>query len=210
MSYLILVLLILFCAYRAIRAARLINVTIWLAVTSALAAVLIYFLGAPEVAVIELSVGAGLVTVLFVFAFSITGEATFDEITLLPRSLIWVLVLAVVGVLAWLILPIPEPSALDIRIRLPITIEPDFGHMLWQQRGLDVIVQMVLIFAGVMGLLGLLSTSGPRKQGAPAKITRSAGPAQPILETALINPGGNQPENLGPVMVERAGEEAEI
>jgi len=39
-------------------------------------AVLIYLLGAPEVAVIELSVGSGLVTVLFVFAFSITGETT--------------------------------------------------------------------------------------------------------------------------------------
>jgi hypothetical protein len=29
--------------------------------------------------------------------------------------------------------------------------------MLWQQRGLDVLVQIVLVFAGVMGLLGLLA-----------------------------------------------------
>jgi hypothetical protein len=29
--------------------------------------------------------------------------------------------------------------------------------MLWQQRGLDVLAQIVLIFAGVLGLLGLLA-----------------------------------------------------
>jgi len=166
MVHLILVFAIIFCAYRAMRAARLINVTIWLAVTSALTAVLIYLLGAPEVAVIELSVGSGLVTVLFVFAFSITGETTFDEKTLLPRWLVWALVLAVVLVLSWLILPVRGESILAIRTGLPMAIEPDFGHMLWQQRGLDVVVQMVLIFAGVMGLLGLLSTSGPGFQSA--------------------------------------------
>lgn len=210
MSYVILVLLILFCAYRAIRAARLTNVTIWLAATSALAAVLIYFLGAAEVAVIELSVGAGLVTVLFVFAFSITGEATFDEKTLLPRSLIWVLVLAVVSVLAWLILPIQEPSALDIRIRLPITIEPDFGHMLWQQRGLDVIVQMVLIFAGVMGLLGLLSTSGPRQQSEPSEAATAAALEQLGSEAAQVGSQENQPARQRPAVSEAVSEEAKI
>jgi len=34
---------------------------------------------------------------------------------------------------------------------------PAFAEMLWQQRGLDVLVQIVLIFAGVLGLLGLLA-----------------------------------------------------
>jgi uncharacterized MnhB-related membrane protein len=161
MIHLTLVAAIIFCAYRAMRAARLINVTIWLAGTSALTSVLIYLLGAPEVAVIELSVGAGLVTVLFVFAFSITGETTIDENTLVPRWLIWGLGLIVVLILGWLILPVRKEVTLLIRTDIPIAFEPNFGHMLWQQRGLDVVVQMVLIFAGVMGLLGLLSTSGP-------------------------------------------------
>jgi uncharacterized MnhB-related membrane protein len=162
--YLILVIAILICAFRAMRAALLINVTIWLAGTSALTAVLIYMLGAPAVAVIELSVGAGLVTVLFVFSFSITGEITTDERTLLPRGLVWVMVIALVGLLSWLLLPLRGETILQIRTGLPAVSEPDFGAMLWQQRGLDVLVQMVLIFAGVMGLLGLLSTSGPGLQ----------------------------------------------
>ncbi len=183
MNHFLLVAAIVFCAYRAMRAARLINVTIWLAVTSALSAVLIYLLGAPEVAVIELSVGAGLVTVLFVFAFSITGETTVDEKTLLPRWLVWVLALAIVLVLAWLILPVRGEPILAIRTGLPMAIEPDFGHMLWQQRGLDVLVQMVLIFAGVMGLLGLLSTSGPGFQSARRESALSLPrEEQPILD----------------------------
>ena len=185
MVHLILVVAIIFSAYSAMRAAHLINVTIWLAVTSALTAVLLYLLGAPEVAVIELSVGAGLVTVLFVFAFSITGETTVDEKTLLPRWLVWVLVLAVVLVLGWLILPVRGEPILAIRTGLPMAIEPDFGHMLWQQRGLDVVVQMVLIFAGVMGLLGLLSTSGPGFLSARReKIANTAMEDQPGLDEA--------------------------
>lgn len=152
---------ILVCAYRTVRAQRLINVTIWLAVTSALTAMLIYTLGAPEVAVIELSVGAGLVTVLFVFAFTITGETTLDVVTLVPRGLVWLLTLAVVLALSRLILPVQSLLGPTLQTGSAMVSETDFGHMLWQQRGLDVVAQMVLIFAGVMGLLGLLSTSGP-------------------------------------------------
>jgi len=58
---------ILASAILAIRTKRLLISAIWLAVASALTAVMIYLLGAPQIAVIELSVGAGLVTVLFVF-----------------------------------------------------------------------------------------------------------------------------------------------
>lgn len=154
MIFLLLVLSTLFCAFQVMRSARLLIATLWLALTSALVAVLIYMLGAPEVAVIELSVGAGLVTVLFVFAFSILGELTVDEITIVPRPLVWVLVLGIVLGLSWLILPTAAEA-------LPVTSETLFADMLWQHRGLDVLAQMVLIFAGVMGLIGLLSETRP-------------------------------------------------
>jgi len=52
----------------------LIASALWLAGVSALVSIMCYLLGAYAVAVIELSVGAGLVTVLFVFAISIAGE----------------------------------------------------------------------------------------------------------------------------------------
>lgn len=156
----------LFCAYRVMRAQRLLHVSLWLATASALVSVVLYLLGAPEVAVIELSVGAGLVTVLFVFAFSITGEITFDDLTLIPRPLAWLLAIGGTGLLAWYVLPSAPAAA-------PVTAEQGtaFTRMLWEQRGLDVIAQAVLIFAGVMGLMGLLSEGwSPRKPGAPDRV----------------------------------------
>lgn len=74
MVYVLVAVGILVCAILAIRSKRLLISAIWLAVTSALVALMFYMLGAVQVAVIELSVGAGLVTVLFVFAINISGE----------------------------------------------------------------------------------------------------------------------------------------
>ncbi len=73
------------CAIMAIIAKKLLSSAIWLAGTSALVALLIYLLGAPEVAVIELSVGAGLVTVLFVFAINIAGDEPIKLRAIPPR-----------------------------------------------------------------------------------------------------------------------------
>ncbi len=136
------------CALQAIRAQRLLASAIWLAAVSALVAIALYALGAPQVAVIELSVGAGLVTVLFVFAISIAGEDAMTLPTAVPRPLAIALVILSAGLLGWMTLP-----ALGIT---PPLAESSFAQMLWQERGLDVLVQVVLIFAGVIGVLGLL------------------------------------------------------
>jgi uncharacterized MnhB-related membrane protein len=60
------------CTVMAVRGKHLLVSAIWLAGSSAFVALLLFRMGAPEIAVIELSVGAGLVTVLFVFAINIT------------------------------------------------------------------------------------------------------------------------------------------
>jgi uncharacterized MnhB-related membrane protein len=149
MLHLLLVVAAIICAYQVMRSQRLLLVTIWLALTSALVAILLYSFDAPEVAVIELSVGAGLVTVLFVFAFSIVGEDTFDELTIVPRPLVWSLILLVSFLLGWLALPLSGGGQAGL--------EPSLAQVLWQQRGLDVLAQVMMIFAGVLGLLGLLA-----------------------------------------------------
>ncbi len=64
----------LICAFMAFRTPRLLISALWLAGCSAILSILLYLMGAYQVAVIELSVGAGLVTVLFVFAISIAGD----------------------------------------------------------------------------------------------------------------------------------------
>ncbi len=151
MSYVILILAMLVFAIEAVRAKRLISSTLWLAGVSALLSVTIYLLGAPQVAVIELSVGAGLVTVLFVFAIGVAGEDLRSLNPLVPKPVSWGLVGVAVLLLGWLILPTKLAQ-------LPALEEP-LPAVLWQQRGLDVLVQIVLIFSGVLGLLGLLAES---------------------------------------------------
>jgi uncharacterized MnhB-related membrane protein len=152
---------ILVCGIFAIRTQRLLISALWLAGASALVALLIYLLGAPEIAVIELSVGAGLVTVLFVFAINIAGEEPEPVTTLIPKPLAWGLVLLAVLILAWLSLP-----ALN-NVSIPgSTGTTTFSLMVWRERAVDVLLQIVLIFAGVLGVLGLIadSQSHPRQE----------------------------------------------
>jgi uncharacterized MnhB-related membrane protein len=152
------------CGILAIRATRLLAACLWLAGLSALLSVLFYLMNAPRVAAIELSVGAGLVTVLFVFAIGIAGEATVNQKALVPQPLAWGLGLLVFLLLSWLILPL-------MGVQAPVS-EPSLANLLWEGRALDVWVQVVLIFAGVLGVLGLLA------EAAAGGVTRTGQAAQ--------------------------------
>ena len=147
--YICLVCASIICAIQAIRARRLIVSALWLAGTSAILSLIFYLVGAYLVAVIELSVGAGLVTVLFVFAISIAGEEAVELRSLVPKALGGALALLAAILLGWLSLPAGASQ--------PAAVEPSLSDMIWQTRGLDVLVQVVLIFSGVLGLLGLLA-----------------------------------------------------
>jgi len=149
MLNLLLVVGLLFCAVQAIRAVRLLVSAVWLAGLSICLAIFLYAVGALEIAVIELSVGIGLVTVLIVFAFAITGEEVADVQLLFPRAMAWGLVLVATALLAWMIIPWPGAP--------PSASERSFVAVLWEQRGLDVLVQVVLIFTGVLGVLRILA-----------------------------------------------------
>jgi len=173
------------CAILAIRATRLLSAALWLAGVSALVSILLYELGARQVAVIELSVGAGLVTVLFVFAISIAGDDALGERTALPRWLAAGAVGALVILLVGMALPVDDATA-----------EAAGGSVqaaLWDQRALDVLIQIVLIFTGVLCLLGLLAETRPLVFAPPAarSVARqdalSAGREQvePVREPAL-------------------------
>ncbi len=161
MSELLLVIGFIICAIQAIRAKRLLIAAVWLAGASALVAVLLYVLGAQQVAVIELSVGAGLVTVLFVFAIGIAGEEAMDRHALVPKPLAGAIVILSLLLLAWFNLPL-------LGIKLPLPVPPSgglaFTAALWKERGLDVLVQVALIFSGVLGSLGLLSDVKVRRE----------------------------------------------
>jgi uncharacterized MnhB-related membrane protein len=139
---------LLVCAVQAIRARRLLVSAMWLAGASAATALLMYVLGAAEVAVIELSVGAGLVTVLFVFAINIAGDEPITGPARLPRPLAWIATVGSLVLLAVFTLP-------RVGVTLPQVGAERFATELWEHRGADVLLQVALIFAGVLGVVGL-------------------------------------------------------
>lgn len=147
--YLILVVGAVICAYRAMTEARILSSTIYLACVSAAVAMMLYLLGAYQVAVIELSVGAGLVTVLLVYAISVVGDDASDPGPVIPRPVAVGLTLLTAVMIGYMAYSLPSKGLTG---RFPPLVEA-----LWEQRILDVWIQMVLIFAGVLGILGLLA-----------------------------------------------------
>jgi len=157
MWYVLIAVGILVCAILAISTKRLLISAIWLALTSALVALMLYMLGAPQIAVIELSVGAGLVTVLFVFAINISGEEVTGLKSLLPKPLVWGFVLVAAGLAIFLIL-----RAVGF-LQIQTADAGETASILWNDRYLDFLLQIALIFSGVLGVIGLLSHAKEEK-----------------------------------------------
>lgn len=153
MWYVLIAVGIIACAILAISAKRLLISAIWLALSSALVALMLFLLGAPQIAVIELSVGAGLVTVLFVFAINIAGEEVIGLRSALPLPLVWTSIILAGGLIIFFIF-----RSLGF-VQFPAATSGITASVLWQDRYLDFLLQTVLILAGVLGVIGLLSHS---------------------------------------------------
>ena len=189
----VLFLAILICAIQSIRSKKLIPSAIWLAGVSAMLSIFFFKMGANQVAVIELSVGAGLVTVLLIFAIGVAGEEAITASPIIPRALTIGLMIAFVTLLGVFIFP-PDSTK-------PLQPEPPLTTVLWNQRGLDVLTQIVLIFAGVLGTLGLLAEVKPpleqpmadefiaKRQEGLAELERES--EQPILESSFSGEDGD-------------------
>lgn len=182
-------------AIQAVRAERLLNSAIWLAGVSAMLAIILYRLGAFQVAVIELSVGAGLVTVLFVFTIGMAGDQYVGSGPVVPRVVTLGLVIVPVLLLAWLTLPLGEDAGSELAPETtvvgsparPASAEAPIQEVIWEQRGLDVLVQVILIFSGVLGVLGLLAEAkGPLEQPAAEEISAIRERELMALETKAL------------------------
>jgi len=163
--HVLLVLAIVVCAGLAVRARPLMS-ALWLAGLSALVSILLYRLGAPEIAVIELSVGAGLITVLLAFAISMAEDETMPA-SLVPRAFAWLLILLAGAALLWLL--VPNVTA----VRSLVSAEAPFIIQVWDNRLLDLAVQMAVVIAGVIGVLSLLGeTRAPQPASTALKVKR--------------------------------------
>ncbi len=155
----VLVLMVL-AALWASMSSVLLRATIALALTSALLAVVMYSLGARLAAVVELSVCAGLISVVFVSVISLTQRKPFkelvkDRIQRLARFWPLPLVLLAGGIALSFV---HEP----VQIALPLPGgDGDVRTVLWTLRQLDLFGQILVLLAGVFGVLVLF-----RKEGA--------------------------------------------
>ena len=133
---------------------NLLKAAIVLAVVSAILSIIMFVLGASLAAVFELSVCAGLITVVFISAISMTKIHSKEEIeqkererhkrfALLPVALI--VVLAAVFFFVW-----PHVNAM-----IPYTVNSTQTAQieLWGKRQVDLLGQIVIILAGVYGVI---------------------------------------------------------
>jgi uncharacterized MnhB-related membrane protein len=139
------ILLMLICAVMAVRSKRPLSAAMWLAGVSALAALQLFSMEAYRIAVIELSVGGGLVTVLLVFAITLTGDSAPERSHTVPRGLALTLALVPAVLLGAMVLTrqtAVAPGGVPGAVPVP--------------RDLDLLLQVLLIFAGGLTVLSLI------------------------------------------------------
>ncbi|MDD5156162.1 MAG: hypothetical protein PHF11_06770 [Candidatus Omnitrophica bacterium] len=133
---------------------RLIRSVVGLAMTSVILTVIMYRLNSPLAAVFELSVCAGLISVIFITTVSFTQRVSIEKLRLRRRERFvkfWYLpfIVIVTGLLLSQYLKIPH-------FDLPLTIaQRDVRSILWNMRHLDVLGQIIVLLAGAFGVVVL-------------------------------------------------------
>jgi NADH-quinone oxidoreductase subunit J len=167
MSTILLVLLVilLISAVWAVIEPELLKAAIALGVTSIVLAMLMFLLNSPLAAVFELSVCAGLITVVFISAISLTRmlspEAELTRVrerwrrfTPLP------ILLLVLAIVLYYKLPLPSLPG------LPANTAPlDTREIIWNWRRFDLVGQVLIILAGVIGVVVLFKEVFGKKEG---------------------------------------------
>ena len=134
----------------------LLKAAISLAVASILLAMVFFRMNAPYAGVFEISVVAGLITVLFITTITLTKNPSDVRENKLPL-VIFPLFFAVFIVIDILIMKNLLTAA---QPNLPGSTGPagTFGQVFWNERTFDVVAQIGVIFAGVFSVLALFRT----------------------------------------------------
>lgn len=159
---LILIGLLVVPAIIAAFAMDLLRAAIALLVCSLGLALTMFNLGAPLAGAFELSVGAGLITVLFVNAISLTRLITEEERLERARdhynrfALLPVMVV-LIGALMFRYQDLWASGLSFVKFTETQTV----GEILWKSRGLDLIGQIIVLFVGVYGIAILFRRGKP-------------------------------------------------
>ena len=142
--------LLLFSIF-AVLAKDLLKSAISLAVASLLLGIIFFRMNAPYAGVFEISVVAGLITVLFMLTIALTKQEGDVRESKLVKTIfpLFFIVFALIDALVMK----------GILARIP-TLEAaaeagTFGEILWKERSFDLIGQLAVILAGVLAVLAL-------------------------------------------------------
>ncbi|MBM3295413.1 MAG: DUF4040 domain-containing protein [Candidatus Aminicenantes bacterium] len=141
----------------AILARDLIKSAICLAAASLLLGIIFFRMGAPYAGVFEISVVAGLITVLFILTIALTkteGDVRESKLVRMVFPLFFVIfalidALVMKGLLAKI--PMLESAARG----------GTFSDVLWRERTFDLVGQIAVILAGVFAVLALFRKRDP-------------------------------------------------
>jgi NADH-quinone oxidoreductase subunit J len=130
----------------------LLRSAIGLALTSVILTIIIFRLNSPLAAVFELSVCAGLISVLFISTISLTHPLTKQEIMQHMKDRLarfWYLpvIIIILGVIL---------SLMQIKpvIKLPAAESvKDVREVIWNVRQVDLLGQMIVLLTGVFGVV---------------------------------------------------------
>lgn len=161
--YLILLILLAGSSLWAVMRGSLIRATIALAIASATLSVIMYKLLSPLAAVFELSVCAGLITVVFMSTISLAEPLTYAEAISKAKARIkrfWYLPVMLVVLLLILI---PFAGNLSSPVVLP-EMERNVYKVIWELRQLDVFGQILILFAGIFGVAVYFKNTRKQKE----------------------------------------------
>ena len=154
LDIILLVLLIAAALWTVLRGS-LLRAVIALALTSIVLTVIIFRLGSPIAAVFELSVCAGLITVVFMSTISLTKPLTHMETLEYTKSRVkrfWLLpIIIIVAGASLALMTIP----LNFNIPSMPATAGSFRDVLWTDRRFDLVGQILIILAGVFGVVVL-------------------------------------------------------
>lgn len=134
----------------------LIKAAISLAAMSVVLSIIMFALQSPLAAVFELSICAGLITAIFVSVITFTKPATAAEARMKSRerrSRYILLPILVVFVAAGLLLAWPS---IQLNIATLSGADPGIQADLWGTRSLDLVGQIIIMLAGVFGVVVLI------------------------------------------------------
>ena len=138
----------------------LLYVAVSLATISGVLALVLFLFGANIAGVFELSVCAGLITVLFIATVSLTKDSDQKVETRLPAYFVPLVILIFVGIDYFIIQWVTHS--------LPASVVPQpsgtFQRVFWELRSADILGQIGLIGAGVFGILALFRVTAKEKK----------------------------------------------